>query len=94
MAMAPNGSWLTTGSSGDGTVRIRDTNTWQATAMMRVDSKIRDLAWAGDGTLAIAGSAGLHLFDVLDAPAESTLVPADATFAPKRAEAGPPEIPG
>ena len=51
-------------------MRIWDTTTWQAAAMMRVDSKIRGLAWAGDGALAIAGSAGLYLFDVLDTAAD------------------------
>ena len=65
VAIAPDGRLLATATSGDRTVRIWDQATVRVQAMMRVDSAISGCAWHGTSTLAIAGAAGLYLFDLL-----------------------------
>jgi WD40 repeat protein len=53
-------------SSGDDkTVRIWDTASWLEQASMRTDSPAKACAWLGNSTLAVGGSAGLYLFELL-----------------------------
>ena len=62
MAVAPDGTWLATAGD-DRTVRVWDTATASVSAVMRVNSSLRDCAWSPFGLLlAAAGDAGLHLF--------------------------------
>jgi WD40 repeat protein len=62
VAIAPDGTWLAT-TSNDDTVRIWDAATGGISAVMRVDSLLRDCAWSPSGRLlAVAGDAGLYLF--------------------------------
>ena len=68
VAVAPDGRWLATASE-DGTVGIWDVATGQAQALMRVENTIAACAWLGTAGLAIAGQAGLYLFDFLTEPA-------------------------
>ena len=62
VAIAPDGSWLAAVSD-DGLVRIWDPATGGISALMRVDSPLRDCAWSPSGqSLAAAGGAGLYHF--------------------------------
>jgi WD40 repeat protein len=61
-AVAPDGRWLATGSA-DGTVQIWDTATWHPRTLMRVEGAISSCAWCGSAGLAIAGTAGLFMFN-------------------------------
>jgi hypothetical protein len=63
-AVAPDGSWLASIDYGD-TVRIWDTATCHAQALMRVDNGIIGCAWLRSNTLVACGSAGLYLFGFL-----------------------------
>ena len=65
VAIAPDGRLLAAATSGDRTVRIWDQATVQVQAMMRVDNAISGCAWQSTSALAIAGAAGLYLFDLL-----------------------------
>ena len=61
VAIAPDGTWLTTVS--DRSVRIWDPATAGIKAAMRVDSPLADCAWSPSGqSLAVAGDAGLYHF--------------------------------
>jgi WD40 repeat protein len=64
VAVAPDGSWLASGSW-DGTVRIWDAVTGHVQALMRVDSDIRACSWLSSDAVVIGGSAGLYLFGFL-----------------------------
>jgi WD40 repeat protein len=66
VAVAPDGSWLASGSW-DGEVRIWDVTTGRAQALMRVDNNIRACAWLGSKALAVGGPRGLYVFDYLPA---------------------------
>ena len=62
VAIAPDGTWLATGSQ-DRTVRIWDAAVGRITAVLRVDSPLRDCAWSPSGRLlAVAGDSGFYLF--------------------------------
>jgi len=63
-AAAPDGSRLAT-SDADGSVRVWDARTGQMQAQMRLDEDIRSLEWIGPGAIALHGSAGLYIFDLL-----------------------------
>ena len=66
VVIAPDGSSLAIrNDSNVGVVRIWDTATGRPHALMRVDSVISACAWVGPEGLALAGSAGLYLFDFL-----------------------------
>jgi WD40 repeat protein len=65
LAVAPNGRSLAAATSGDRMVRIWDVATVRVQAVMRVDNAICGCAWHGTSALAIAGAAGLYLFDLL-----------------------------
>jgi WD40 repeat protein len=64
VATAPDGGWLASGSH-DRTVRIWDTATGKAAALMRLDNNINACAWLDTNGLAVGGPAGLYLFDFL-----------------------------
>ena len=64
VALAPDGSWLATGSW-DGTVRIWDVATGQTRAPMRLDNSVKAAAWLSAGALVVGGPAGLYVFDFL-----------------------------
>ena len=66
VAVAPDGSWLASGSW-DGEVRIWDVTTGRAQALMRVDNNICACAWLGSKALAVGGPRGLNVFDYLPA---------------------------
>ena len=66
VAVAPDGSWLASGSW-DGEVRIWDVTTGRAQALMRVDNNICACAWLGSKALAVGGPRGLNVFDYLSA---------------------------
>jgi len=51
-----------------GTVRIWDVATGQPRAFMRLDSDIAACAWLGRQGLAVGGTAGLYLFDLMTEP--------------------------
>jgi len=72
VAVAPNGSWLATGSN-DHTIRIWDVVTGQALALMRLDNTINVCAWLGINGLAIGGPAGLYVFDFLASTLTTTV---------------------
>jgi WD40 repeat protein len=64
VAVAPGGRWLASGGW-DGTVRIWDVATGQRLALMRLDHSVDALTWLGPSTVAVAGPAGLYLFEFL-----------------------------
>ena len=64
MAVAPDGSWLASGSR-DNTIRIWDAASGQAQALMRLDGSVDACAWLGNNALVLGGSAGLYLFGFL-----------------------------
>ena len=64
LAVAPDGSWLAS-ASWDGTVRIWDPASGLALAFMRLDSGAYRSAALGRFALAVGGSAGLCVFDLL-----------------------------
>ncbi len=70
VAVAPDGSWLST--CGGDEVRIWDVATGHAQAMMRADSDITTCAWLGSDTLALGGPAGLYLFGFLTGTCPAT----------------------
>jgi len=51
-----------------GTVWIWDVATGQPRAFMRLDSDIAACAWLGRQGLAVGGTAGLYLFDLMTEP--------------------------
>ena len=64
VAVAPDGAWLASASR-EGTVRIWDAVTWDLQSVMRVEKEIADCTWLSTNALALAGPAGLYLFDLL-----------------------------
>ena len=64
LAVAPDGSWLASAGR-DGTVRIWDPASGLALAFMRLDSGAYRSAALGRFALAVGGSAGLCVFDLL-----------------------------
>jgi WD40 repeat protein len=64
VAVAPDGSWLASGSE-DGTVRIWDMATRRTLALMRIDDAADACAWLNPKTLTVGGAAGVYLFDLL-----------------------------
>ena len=65
LAISADDTWLASVSR-DRTVRIWDPSTGAISAVMRVDSALEDCVWSAVGhMLAIAGDAGLYLFDFL-----------------------------
>ena len=64
VAIAPDGTWLTTASR-DGSVRLWNRASVATEAVMRLELFGRMCQWGPDCRwLAICGAAGLYLFDV------------------------------
>jgi WD40 repeat protein len=62
VAVAPDGSWLAT-TGEDKTIRVWASVTGCISALMRVDSPLKDCTWSPSGhLLAAAGDAGIYLF--------------------------------
>jgi WD40 repeat protein len=64
LAVAPDGGWLAS-AAGDHAVRVWDPAAGHVHAFIRMDSDITQLAWADASALAVAGSAGVCVFDLL-----------------------------
>ena len=64
VAVAPDGSWLASGS-GDGAVRIWDAATGHVQTLMRADNDIRACSWLSSDAVVFGGAAGLYLFGFL-----------------------------
>lgn len=62
VAIAPDGNWLATGSA-DGTCGSGHLASSRSCAAMRMDGAISGCAWLGSERIAVAGTAGPHIFD-------------------------------
>ena len=71
VAVAPDGSWLASGSV-DRTVRIWDPATGHAQAMMRLDDIVTALTWLSAKALVVGGTVGLYVFEFLTGASSAT----------------------